>query len=198
MNKDIFTYVFGANPDSDEIISTFDEFNEKYEINTNQRIAMFFAQLGHESGMFKSRVENLNYSREGLLKTWPLRFNSSNVDAYARNPEKIANKVYANRLGNGPEESGDGWTYRGQGYIQVTGKSNIFKCIRDTGLEHPEDLMTVRGALVSGFWFWDNNKLNRFSDGGDVLGCTKAVNGGTLGLDQRTKLYESLLLKLKE
>jgi putative chitinase len=133
-------------------------------------------------------VENLNYRPETLCKVWPHYFNESNANDYAHQPEKIANRAYANRMGNGPEESGDGWKFCGRGLIQITGKDNYSRFAQsiDTPVEEvPEFLGTFEGAIQSACWFWESNNLNALADNGDVLGLTKKINGGTLGLDER-------------
>ena len=164
----------------------------KYGVNTPLRLAGFLAQTAHESGDFKSIEENLNYSAEGLIKTWPTRFNTNNTKAYARKPEAIANKVYADRMGNGNEASGDGWKFRGRGIKQLTGRDNytqFAKAIGITAEEATEYCSTKRGAVESAAWFWKTNNLNRFADADDIVGLTKAINGGTIGLADRKKKY---------
>ena len=158
------------------------------DLSTPLRKAYFFSQLAHESAVFTVMEENLNYSASGLLKVFPKYFNSSNVHSFARDPQAIANRVYANRLGNGTEESGDGWRYRGRGYIQLTGKSNYMAFAKSVG-KSLEDVIayagTVEGAASSACWFWNVNRLNRFADAGDYVGLTKAINGGLNGQEHR-------------
>ena len=158
------------------------------QLNTTLRQAYFFSQLAHESSVFTVMEENLNYSATGLLKVFPKYFNSSNVHTFAREPQAIATRVYANRLGNGDENSGDGWRYRGRGYIQLTGKTNYSAFAKSVNMSL-EDVIayagTVEGAAASAAWFWNQNKLNRFADAGDYVGLTKAINGGLNGLDHR-------------
>ncbi|NBP54977.1 glycoside hydrolase family 19 protein [bacterium] len=164
----------------------------KYGINNLNRVAAFLAQTAHESGKYKFLQENLNYSDKGLLKTFPKYFNESNVMDYARKPEAIANRVYANRMGNGPEESGDGWLYCGRGLIQLTGKNNytaFAKSIEFPVEELADYLMTFDGAVTSACWFWHKNNLNDFADTGDLVMMTKKINGGTIGLEDRVKHY---------
>lgn len=169
----------------------------KYDIDTPQRIAAFVAQCSHESANFTALSENLNYGVTGLARTWPKRFTTAElVNKYARQPEMIANFVYANRLGNGDEASGDGWKYRGRGLIQLTGKENyqhfadsIGKNLEDV----PEYLETPSGATEAACWFWKKNKLNSYADVGDIKGMTKIINGGFLGLDERTQKYQHAL-----
>ena len=176
------------------------ELLPKYEINTDIRVAGFLAQCSHESGNFTVIKENLNYSAEGLNATFAKYFVKAGRDpgTYARNPEKIANIVYADRLGNGNTASGDGWRYRGRGLIQLTGHDNYTafgKTKQLTALETVEYLETPRGALESACWFWKTNKLNIPADAKDIVAMTKKINGGTHGLEDR-KLQYSQALKI--
>ncbi len=160
------------------------------------RIAGFLAQTSHESGKYKYLSENLNYSDKGLLKTFPKYFNESNVMEYARKPEAIANRVYANRMGNGDEASGDGWKYCGRGLIQLTGKNN-YQAFADS-ISMDIDLLagyliSYEGAVKSALWFWNKNNLNITADAGDLLMMTKKINGGTHGLAERTAEYSRIL-----
>ena len=168
-----------------------------YEINNNLRRAAFLAQCIHESGGFVFLTENLNYKAESLVRVWPRHFPNINIaKQYERNPEKIANKAYANRMGNGDESSGDGWRFCGRGLIQLTGKSNYqaFADSIETALtEIPEYLQTFEGAVQSACWFWETNNLNVLADKKDILGLTKKINGGTIGLEDRIKHYEHTL-----
>jgi len=160
-----------------------------YDINTPERVACFLGQTMVESAGYTAIIENLNYRPETLMKVWPHYFPSMEVaQQYAHHPEQIANRAYANRMGNGPEESGDGWKFCGRGLIQLTGKSNYEKFAEsiDTPLEDvPEFLTTFEGCVQSACWFWEANNLNALADNGDVLGLTKKINGGTLGLAER-------------
>jgi putative chitinase len=166
----------------------------KYEINTKERVAAFMAQCGHESVDFTKLKENLNYSAKGLHGTWPKRFVSEEAaKPYERNPEKIANKVYSDRMGNGPEASGDGWKYRGRGAIQLTGKdnyTNFAKAVGKTVDEVVTYLDTLEGAIESACWFWKKNGLNAIADAKDMTKATKVINGGDLGLAERKKHFE--------
>jgi putative chitinase len=168
-----------------------------YEINTIPRVAAFLAQTAHESGGYTALHENLNYKAETLCKVWPHYFPSMDVaNQYAHNQEAIANRAYANRMGNGPEESGDGFRYCGRGLIQLTGKQNYEKFAEsiDTPVEEvPEFLQTFEGAIQSGCWFWESNNLNDLADKGDILTMTKRINGGTLGLEERTAHYQQAM-----
>jgi len=167
-----------------------------YEIDTPERVAAFLAQCAHESGGFNFIQENLNYKAESLCKVWPKYFNAGNANDYAHKPERIANRAYANRMGNGPEESGDGWKYCGRGLIQLTGKQNYSKFAEsiDTPLDEVTEFMqTFEGCVQSAAWFWEANNLNQYADSGDILTMTKRINGGTLGLEDRKKHYEHAL-----
>jgi putative chitinase len=177
-----------------ELHASLHEVLPKYEINTVNRVAAFLAQCGHESVDFTVLQENLNYSTKGMMATWPKRFpTEASAAPYNRNPEKIANKVYADRMGNGPESSGDGWKYRGRGAIQLTGKSNYMAFMKDLGFDNVDDcilyLESLDGGLESAAWFWWKNGLNKWADSGDMVGLTKKINGGTLGLQERTEHF---------
>lgn len=165
-----------------------------YGVDAPRREAAFLAQVGHESGGLTRWVENLNYSADALVRVWPNRFDPETAGQYARQPEKIANKVYGGRMGNGDEASGDGFRFRGRGLIQLTGRTNYTALAADTGrrLETlPAWLETPEGAAVSALWFWKRNKLNRFVDGDDFQGLTKAINGGLNGYDDRKSRWEA-------
>jgi putative chitinase len=165
-----------------------------YEINTASRVAAFMAQTAHESGGYKALKENLNYRAETLMKVFPRYFPTAEIaNQYAHNQEAIANRAYANRMGNGPEESGDGFRYCGRGLIQLTGKQNYQKFAEsiETPVEElPEFLATFEGAIQSACWFWETNNLNQYADSGDILTMTKRINGGTIGLEDRKNHYE--------
>lgn len=169
--------------------------------DTKERAAAFLAQLAHESGGFNIVIENLNYSAEGLLRVFPRYFPTLEMaKQYARNPEKIANRVYANRMKNGDEKSGDGWKFRGRGLIQITGRDNYTKFAQSLEMDIDatvEYLETPSGAVVSAGWFWDTNKLNSYCDKNDFIGLTKRINGGTNGLPDRQHHYEVALKYLK-
>lgn len=168
-----------------------------YDINTPRRVAAFIAQCSHESGGFKFLSENLNYRAESLMRVWPKYFKDlATAQRYAHNPERIANRAYANRMGNGDEASGDGWRFCGRGLIQLTGKDNYqaFADSIETELEDiPHYLATFEGAVQSACWFWESNNLNKWADAGDITTLTKKINGGTLGLDERMKHYAHAL-----
>ena len=171
-----------------------------YEINTPARMAAFIAQCAHESGGFMILTENLNYRAATLRKLFPKYFPTDALaQEYASKPNKqeaIANRIYANRMGNGPEESGDGYKYRGRGLIQLTGRDNyawFAASLEITPEEATEYLGTFEGAAQSACWFWETNKLNQWADKGDIVTLTKRINGGTIGLDDRIKHYEHAL-----
>ena len=168
-----------------------------YEINTPKRIAAFIAQCAHESGGFLFLKENLNYKAASLRKVFPKYFPTDELAAqYANKPEKIANRVYGNRMGNGDESSGDGFRYCGRGLIQLTGKQNYtwFAASLEISVEEAaEYLQTFEGAAQSACWFWETNKLNDWADKGDIVTLTKRINGGTIGLEDRIKHYEHAL-----
>lgn len=182
-----------TNPNPFDWYAEFIEKYQYYKLDNTNRVAAFIAQTAHESNDYTIIKENLNYSAKRLMEVWPKRFpNLSIANKYARNPEKLANYVYANRLGNGPEESGDGWKYAGKGVIQLTGKENCQKFADSINMpleEIPEYLLTPEGAMASAFYFWDTNNLNSFADRKDIIGMTKVINGGTHGLDDRIKRF---------
>ncbi len=168
-----------------------------YGIDTPARIAAFLAQCAHESGHFKAVEENLNYGAQGLMKTWPKRFDAATAAACARKPEMIANRVYASRMGNGDVASGEGWKYRGRGLIQLTGKENYTRFSKAIGkpeiVAKPELVAQPEMAALSAAWFWDANGLNALADKGDIVAMTKRINGGTIGLPDRQALYDKAL-----
>ena len=166
----------------------------KYGIVTRLRIAAFIAQIGHESGQLTRLVENLNYSAEGLMKTWPSRFDLVRATAAARKPEQIANIAYGGRMGN--TAPGDGWKYRGRGLIQATGKTNYAACEEALGFDlitHPELLEQPQYAALSAAWYWSVNGLNTLADAGDLTKITRRINGGLNGQADRQALYDKAL-----
>jgi len=171
----------------DALNATFQRFN----IDTPVRQASFIGQCGHECGNFKILEENLNYRAEVLMRLWKSRFPTIEIaNEYARNPKKIANKVYASRMGNRDESSGDGFRFRGRGCIQLTGHANYFHagkaCDVDFVME-PDLVATPQYAAMTAGWFWDTHKLNQFADVRDFKTMTKKINGGFIGLDDRIK-----------
>lgn len=163
-----------------------------WEINTIDRVAGFIAQCGHESRNFAILTENLNYSAAALNRIFPKYFVRAGKDAkdYHRQPERIANVIYANRMGNGDETSGDGWKYRGGGILQLTGCNNYTAFSKEMDITVDDSVNYVRtkkGALDSACWFWDTNNINRYCDEQDILGMSKRINGGTIGYQDRKK-----------
>jgi len=181
----------------DTVIAQIPEVGEKFAINTPLRLAHFLSQCGHESGGFKVVKENLNYSAKGLRSIFKKYFtDDATALLYERKPEKIANLVYASRMGNGDKASGDGYKFRGRGYIQLTGKDNYTafgKAIGVDILANP-DLVATKYPLLSAAWYWNSRKLNAVADQGAtdavVTKATKLVNGGTIGLDDRIKHFK--------
>jgi putative chitinase len=162
-------------------------------LNSNKRLRHFLAQCAHESAGFTRFRENLKYSEEGLRKTFAKYFDAKTAHEYARKEEKIANRVYANRLGNGNEDSGDGWRYRGRGIIQLTGRSNYKTFGPKVGADleaHPEDAETPAVAVKVALAYWNDRHLSEKADADDVVGITKGINGGTIGLEERKALLE--------
>jgi putative chitinase len=168
-----------------------------YDINTPQRIAAFVAQCAHESGGFTAIKENLNYRAVTLRKVFPRYFpNDDLANAYAGKPEMIANRVYGGRMGNGDEHSGDGFRYCGRGLIQLTGHDNYQAFADSVEMELtdvPAYLATFEGAAQSACWFWEKNNLNQLADAGDIVALTKRINGGTIGIEDRTARYQRAL-----
>jgi putative chitinase len=181
----------------DSVIAMIPDTAAKFQINTPLRLAHFLAQCGHESGGFRATQENLNYSAKGLNGIFKKYFpTEAAAAAYARNPQKIANKVYGNRMGNGNEASGEGYKFRGRGYIQLTGKENYTafgKAIGEDILANPDKVASTY-ALLSAAWFFSKNGLHKMADGGAtdavVTSITKRVNGGTIGLADRIKHFK--------
>lgn len=169
---------------------------EKYGLNTDLRIAHFMAQIEHESGI-NPISENLNYSAQGLQKTFPNYFKTFKLQVdYQRKPELIANRVYANRMGNGNESSGEGWKYRGRGFIQITGKENYYRLHLDTDIDcvkNPDLLLEEANAMISALWFWNLKGLNKFADKNDIVAITKRINGGLNGIEHRKQLLKKYL-----
>ena len=197
LTKDQLKQLLPKNPYIDQWHKALSQLLPDYEINTPQRIAAFIAQCAHESGGFIFLTENLNYKAESLLKIFSKYFKDmGTAKAYEKQPEKIANKIYADRMGNGPESSGDGWKYRGRGLIQLTGKTNytwFAASLEISPEEAAEYTQTFEGAAQSACWFWETNKLNVEADKGDIKTMTRKINGGFIGLDDRIKHYEHAL-----
>jgi len=161
-------------------------------VDTVLRQAAFVAQIAHESSECTRVKENLNYSADALVKLFSKHFTAEEAVKYQRNPEMIANHLYANRMGNGTEESGDGWKYRGRGPIQLTGKNNYAACGTSLQLplvEQPDAVLEPETGILTALWFWKSHDLNRLADAGDMQAITKVINGGLLGYDERMKYY---------
>jgi putative chitinase len=188
----------------DTVIAQLPDTIAKFELNTPLRLAHFLAQAGHESGGFKAVSENLNYGAKGLLGIFKKYFpTEAKAKEYERKPEKIANLVYGGRMGNGPEASGEGYKFRGRGYIQLTGKSNYSefdKVVAEDIISNP-DLVATKYPLLSAAWFFHKNGLHKIADGGAtdavVTSVTKRVNGGTIGLPDRIKHFKEYYSLLK-
>jgi len=197
LTKEQLKQLLPKNPYIDQWHNALSQLLPDYEINTPQRIAAFIAQCAHESGNFIFLSENLNYKAESLVKIFHKYFPTiESTNGYAKNPQKIANKIYANRMGNGDELSGDGYKYRGRGLIQLTGKTNytwFAASLEISAEEAAEYTQTFEGAAQSACWFWETNKLNQYADSGDILTMTKRINGGTIGLEDRKKHYAHAL-----
>jgi len=180
----------------DALNETFARFN----LTTNNQKAMFIGQCSHECGNFRILEENLNYRAETLMKLWPKRFPSLEfAKQYEKNPKKIANSVYANRMGNRDEASGDGYRFRGRGALQCTGHSTYFHAGKALGVDfvmQPDLVATPKYAALTAGWFWDTHKLNTPSDALDYQKVTKIINGGNIGLDDRIKHVQQALAVL--
>ena len=205
LTREQLAQLLPGNPYLDNWYHALEQALPDYDINTPQRVAAFIAQCAHESGGFRALKENLNYKAVTLRKIFPKYFpDDATANHYASLPNKqeaIANRVYGGRMGNGPEETGDGFRYCGRGLIQLTGKQNYqnFADSIETPVEDiPEYLATFEGAVQSACWFWEANNLNQWADKGDILTLTKRINGGTIGLEDRKKHYEHALHVLGE
>ena len=169
----------------------------KFKIDTPKQIAAFIAQTAHESGGYTRLTENLNYSAEALMRVWPRRFPTKKIaDAFARQPELIANQVYSGRMGNGPVQTGDGWRYIGRGLKQLTGKDNYARCSKALSVnlvEDPELLLKPMFAAQSAAWFWSANNCGPLADAGEFELLTKRINGGLIGLADRKARYDRVM-----
>jgi putative chitinase len=202
ITADQFRHLFPGNKEPDAWAAALNAILPKWHIDNERRIAQFLAQVGHESEDFTSMRENLNYSAEALAATWPKRYAveptsklklpNDLAKRLARKPEAIANNVYANRMGNGPEESGDGWKHRGRGGLQVTGKDNYIAFAKASGIPYDDVfayLETKEGAVESACWYWANNGLNTQADMERTEIATRLINGGLIGLADRKTRY---------
>jgi putative chitinase len=185
---------------SDELLDALNIFLPQFNITETKDVASFIAQTSHESGDYAHLVENLNYKAASLIATWPKHFDESNASDYEHNQEKIANRVYASRMGNGAEDSGDGFLFRGAGALQLTGRYNHQKFADAIGKdisEIPAYLKTIMGAIHSACWFWTTTpKLEGYAILGDINDETKIINGGTIGLADRQARYNKCLAAL--
>lgn len=201
ITADQFHHLFPRAQDPESWAASMNEVFPTYEINTPQRVAAFLAQCGHESGGWTVFEENLNYSAQGLMKVFPKYFPTTDLaNAYAKQPQKIANRIYSSRMGNGDEHSGDGYKYRGRGPIQLTGRSNYTAFAKEmfddwqNVVDNPDWVTADRDfALMSAIWFWNKNKLNAQADSGDIKLMTKKINGGYIGLEDRIKHYNECI-----
>ena len=199
-----FADLFPNCKDPEGWVNAMNEVFPKYEINTPKRIAAFIAQCGHESGGWRTFSENLNYSAKALDAIFGKYFKRAGRDAqaYHRQPEKIANVVYAGRMSNGDTDSGDGWKYRGRGPIQLTGKANYsaFSADMDVdAVDSPDNVSEDKEmALMSAIWYWNKNSLNKYADSGDIKTMTKRINGGYIGLEDRIHHWEMALTAMGE
>jgi putative chitinase len=199
LTKGQLSQLLPKNPYLDHWFHALEQLLPDYEINTPKRMAAFLAQCAHESGNFTATKENLNYRPESLVKLFSKYFDLPTAQKYCALPNKqeaIANKIYASRMGNGDEASGDGYRYCGRGLIQVTGKAN-YTDFADSLEIKPEEaaeyMHTFEGAAQSACWFWESRKLNTYADRGDIKGMTKIINGGYIGLEDRISHFEHAL-----
>lgn len=178
------------------LVDYFNETFDRFDISTPARQACWIGQCGHESGNFRVMEENLNYRAPTLLKLFPRTpkrawgFTPEEAAAYERQPQRIANRIYSNRMGNRDEASGDGWRFRGAGFLQLTGHSNFWHASQALGEDfvmQPELVRTPKYAAMTAGWFWQTHRLNQYADSGDYLTLTKRINGGTIGLEDRKK-----------
>ena len=192
--------IIPGNEHVEQWLTVLNQLLPEYEINTPERVAAFLAQCAHESGGFSVLKENLNYRWQSLRKVFPKYFpNDEIAKRYASKPNKqeaIANRVYANRMGNGDESSGDGYRFCGRGLIQLTGRNNYTKFAQSVDMtveDVVEYLQTFEGAAQAACWFWETNRLNRFADENDIKSLTRAINGGYIGLEDRIAHYQHAL-----
>lgn len=193
LTKAVLTGLGVTSERADKYLAALNEALAAHAIDTPLRVAHFLAQVLHESGKMRWVEENLNYSADGLRAVFSKYFNDAEAREYARNPERIANRTYGNRMGNGDEASGDGYRYRGRGLIQLTGKDNyraFSDWIHDDDVVSNPDLVADKYAVHSAVYYWSENNINRIADRDDVRGVTKAINGGLKGLDDRMELLQ--------
>ena len=196
-----FKHLFPRAQDHQGWVDAMNNVFPTYNINTPARVAAFLAQCGHESGGWTVFEENLYYSAQGLTKIFPKYFPTiESAAVFAKKPEMIANKIYANRMGNGAPESGDGYRFRGRGPIQLTGRSNYTAFAKEmfedwqNVVDNPDWVTADRDfALMSAIWFWNKNGLNKEADAGDIKTMTRKINGGYIGLEDRIKHYNEAI-----
>jgi putative chitinase len=197
-NETQLTQILPGIKDLNNWFTAFTDILPNFDITTVNRVAMFLAQSGHETGNYTVFEENLNYTAQGLVNTFPNYFKTNDPNNYAHDPEKIANLVYSNRMGNGDVNSGDGWKFRGRGALQLTGKENYSLCSNALYgdlrlLNTPEILISFEGAIASACWFWQKHNLNILCDSGNIKEVTLLVNGGYIGLPDREIRYNKAL-----
>jgi putative chitinase len=185
----------------ENVLAQIPETADKFKINTPIKLAHFLAQCGHESGGFRVVQENLNYSKDGLVRVFPRYFPGNLAESYAKQPEKIASRVYGSRMGNGPEPTKEGFKFRGRGYIQLTGKNNYvaFGSAINVDLVSNPDLVATKYPLLSAAWFFSKNCLNKCVDASEetVKAVTRCVNGGQIGIADRIKHFKEYYSLLK-
>ena len=197
MTLDQFNAIVPNNPYAEHWVEALNKIWPDYDITTSQRQAAFIGECCVESAMFTAIQENLNYRPESLMKLWHSHFPTEEIaQQYGHNPEKIANRAYANRMGNGSEESGDGWKFCGRGLIQLTGRDN-YQAFADSVQMNVDDvpafLATFEGAVQSACFFWENANLNALADQGNIDHISHIINGGTIGQDERRQHYQRAL-----
>ena len=194
LTKEQLKQLLPKNPYIDQWYNALSQLLPEYEINTPQRIAAFIAQCAHESGGFTALKENLNYKAETLMKLWPKRFPTlEEANTYAHQPEKIANHIYSNRMGNRDEKSGDGWRFRGSGICQLTGHDNFYHAGKAIGVDlvaNPDLARTPKYAAPIAGWFWQAHNCDKYANAKDYNGLTKIINGGLFGAEQRRNVME--------
>jgi len=182
---------------AEHLIGPINAAIEQADLSTPQRLAAFLAQCGHESDSFRYLEENLNYKAESLMQVWHSHFPTPEIaQEYAHQPQRIASRAYGGRMGNGPEETGEGWLYRGSGWLQLTGKDNFHALSQHTGIDfvsNPDAVRTPEGAAVSAVYFWNKHNLNQLADEGNIAQMTHVINGGTIGLENREARYQHAL-----
>lgn len=198
VNQEWFKSLFYNAKEGNEWCESFKLLFPKYQINTPQRVAAFISQCGIETAGWTKFEENMNYSATRMMQVWPKTFNKALAEKCDHNPELVANYAYANRMGNGAPESGEGWRYRGRGPLHLTGKYNYIKFAQDTNqtavINNPDLLNQSKDVMLSSaLWFWKTNKVNEIADTYDIKRLTKVINGGSWALKERTDLFDRVL-----